>query len=117
MEKRQLLVVGLLGVVCGLLMVLVVQSALVPVAVGQGASTSGASSEWLMGVTTTSGGKAACFLFNTKDVKLGLYTSTGTTFNLSGIRLCTHDFQLVQYGRGMRPTVDDIKKLLRGKKR
>jgi len=108
MNRNNAVVIGLLGAIVGLLVVLTFQLQTVPSAQGQ--TSSGVSSKWLMGTATTSGGQAACFLFNTEDMKLAMYQATGRVFNYCGVRLCTYDFQLVQYPRNMRPSVEDIKK-------
>ena len=52
-----------------------------------------------------------CWLFDTKNLKMGVYMTRGTSVNLTAVRLCTYDFQVVQYGKGMRPTVEDMQKL------
>ncbi len=117
MKRSNAVVIGLLGAIVGLLLVVTVQFHATPGAQGQGSSTSGVSAEWLMGTTTAAGGRAACFIFNTKDVMLGMYTSTGRAFNLDGMRLCTLDFQLLQYPKTMRPSLKDVQEMLKKQKR
>jgi hypothetical protein len=112
MNRRSNVVIGLLGAIVGLLVVLMFQLQAVPGAQGQGAA-SGLSSEWLMATATTTGGKAACFIFNTKDVKLGMYVSTGNTMALAGVRLCSFDMQLIQYPSRQSPSVQQIRDMVK----
>ena len=107
MRRKEGLVIGLLGVAVGLLIVLTLQLNSVPAAQGQTAA--GADSGWLMATGLIAGNSSACWIFNTKDGKLVMYKSQGTSLQLVATRLTTFDFQVVQYGV-QKPTVVDMQR-------
>ncbi len=107
MKRRDILVVGLLGTIVGLLVVLTVQISSTPAASGQGAAA--ASADWLMSTSDLQGSGAVCFLFSTKDTKLGTYVVRGEAFSFKSMRLVTYDFQFAQYPTGQVPSVQQIK--------
>jgi hypothetical protein len=57
-----------------------------------------------------SSGGTACFLFDTKAKKLGIYTLDSRVLRLAAIRLCEYDFGVVQYPRSQIPTVEEMMK-------
>ena len=106
--KNEGLLIGLLGVVAGLLVVMTIQLHSVPAARGQAAP--GGDSGWLMATGDLAGSGSCCWLFNTKDMKMGLYTTRGSSLSVSAIRSCVYDFQLKQYGKGQKPSVEQMQK-------
>ncbi len=108
MKQKDGMIVALLGVIAGLLIVLVFQLQSTPNAVGQTAAAK--ADKWAM-ATSVSTNAAVCFLFDAESMRLGAYTvmSGGNQFELVGVRQVTSEFSVQQFGKGVRPTVKQIK--------
>jgi len=110
MKQRDGFVAGVLGVVAGLLIVVIFQLQGAPGAAGQTAAAT--SPAWLMATSTTQGA-AVVFLFDIDQKRLGTYVMKGPeTLELVGTRTITQEFSAREYGRGMRPSYDEIKKTI-----
>jgi len=110
MQRKDTVVIGLLGAAVGLLLVLTMQLGSVRGAQGQ---TAGATdSGWILATGTVAGNSCVCFLFDTKQSKLGMYQARGAKgFEWSGMRLVTHDFAVIEYPAGQRPSVEEASKM------
>jgi hypothetical protein len=112
MRRKDTVVIGLLGAMVGLLVVLTIQLSAVNGAQGQGAAAE--SSGFLMGTGDLSGSASVCFIFDTKQTKLGLYTARGAKgFEFSGMRQVNFDFSLIEYPRGQQPSVEAVRAMLK----
>ena len=108
MSAKDRLVVGLLGALVGLLLVVTIQFHAVPGAQGQ--SAPGGDSGWLMATGDLAGGGSVCWLFDTRNTKLGVYVTRGTNLQVTAIRACNFDFQFTQFGKAQQPSVTEMEK-------
>ena len=96
------------GLLACLLLVLVLQLHPTPPAVGQ--SAPGEDSGWLMATSTLTGGGSVCYLYDTRNSKLGVYTMNASRLNLAAIRYCAFDFGVIQHPTNQNPSVAYMKK-------
>ena len=97
-----------LGCLAGSMLVPLFQLDAPQAAFGQAAP--GEDSGWLMATGTLSDGGSVCFLFDTRNCKLGAYSVKSTQLHLLAIRLCTYDYHADQFPASQKPSVADMKR-------
>jgi len=101
---------GIIGALVGSLVVMFLELPSPAPACGQSAASE--ASGWLMATGNLSSGASACFLFDTKNMKLGIYVLKSGHLEVGAVRLCTYDFNFTQYPKDQKPSVAAMKKAL-----
>jgi hypothetical protein len=110
MVAKETFASGMRTLIAILLVILVLELRPMPEARGQAAA--GEDSGWLMATGDLAGAGSVCFLFDTKNMRLGAYTLKGRQFELTAMRKCDFDYRLVQFPGDQKPSVQDIKNLV-----